>query len=121
MLELNATQEALLRLPDPTLFLPRLAAEIRRDLPEQLLGIDDAALLDDTQRCYHHAAHGLGITRLPVLVRWTKTDVGSHGELHRDMTVDLAIRHADDPNLAAADVLAVLAASHRWRKQKGAC
>lgn len=119
MLELTARQEALLRLPEPTAFLPRLAAEIRRDMPERVAGLSDAALQEETERCYSHAACELGITRLPVLVHWTKTDVGSGGELHRDMTVDLAIRKASNPNLAAADVLAMLAASHRWPKNKG--
>jgi len=119
MLELSARQEALLRLPEPTTFLPRLAAEIRRDMPERVAGLSDAALLEETERSYNHAAYELGITRLPLLVHWTKTDVGSGGELRRDMTVDLAIRNASGPNLAAADVLAILVASHRWPKHGG--
>jgi hypothetical protein len=114
MLTLDARQAALLRLPYPVTFLPRLAGEIRRDMPERVIGLDNRALAAETERCYTYAAYELGITRLPVLVRWTKTDVGSGGALHRDMTVDLAVRQADDPNLAAADLLAALAASHRW-------
>jgi hypothetical protein len=120
MLELTARQEALLRLPEPTGFLPRLAAEIRRDMPERVAGMHDLELLEETERCYNHAAYELGITRVPVLVHWTKTDVGSGGELHRDVSVDLAMRQAANPNLAAADLLAVLVASHRWPKKEGA-
>jgi len=116
VLTLDARQEALLRLPDPFSFLPRLAAEIRRDLPERVMGLDDAALLAETDRCYTYAAYELGITHLPVLVAWTKTDVGSGGELHRNAEVDIALRHAGKPNIQAADLLGALVALHRWPK-----
>jgi hypothetical protein len=116
MLKLDARQEALLRLPDPFSFLPRLAAEIRRDLPERVMGLDDAALLAETDRCYTYAAYELGITHLPTLVAWTKVDVGSGGELHRNVEVDIAMRHADKPNIQAADLLGALVALHRWSR-----
>ncbi|HDS1558926.1 hypothetical protein NJH49_05965 [Stenotrophomonas maltophilia] len=116
MLTFSARQEALLRLPDLFDFLPKLAGEIRRDMPERVLGMDDAALLAETDRCYAYAAYELGITHLPVLVAWTKTDVGSGGELHRNAEVDIAIRHAEHPSTKAADVLGALAALHRWPK-----
>lgn len=116
MLTLDARQEALLRLPDPFDFLPKLAAEIRRDMPERVFSLDDAALLAETDRCYSYASHDLGITHVRVLVAWTKTDVGSGGELHRNADVDIAMRHAEHPNLKAADLLGTLAALHRWPK-----
>ncbi|GHH59230.1 hypothetical protein [[Pseudomonas] boreopolis] len=70
--------------------------------------------LEETDRCYSYASHELGITKVPVLVMWTKTDVGSGGELHRNPEVDIAMRHANDPNVKAADLLGVLVAMHRW-------
>lgn len=51
-----------------------------------------------------------------MLVQWTKTDVGSGGELHRNAEVDMAMRQARDPNVAAADLLGALVALHRWPK-----
>ncbi|WP_411850355.1 hypothetical protein ACLB90_15810 [Stenotrophomonas sp. LGBM10] len=116
MLELDARQEALLRLPDPFEFLPKLAAEIRRDMPERVFGLSDHALLAETDRCYSYASHELGITKVSLLVAWTKTDVGSGGELHRSAEVDIAMRHAKDPNVKAADLLGALVALHRWPK-----
>ncbi|QEO25552.1 hypothetical protein [Xanthomonas translucens] len=117
MLELDARQEALLRLPDPFDLLPRLAAEIRRDMPQLVSGISEQELLAETDHCYLYASHELGITCLPVLVRWTKADVGSGGELHRNMDIDLAMRHAADPNLKAADLLGAIASMNRWPKE----
>ncbi|WP_295521357.1 hypothetical protein [uncultured Stenotrophomonas sp.] len=114
MFTIDARQEALLRLPDPFDFMPRLAREIRRDLPDRVLGLNDAALLRETARCYDFATHALGITNLPVLVAWTKTDVGSGGELYRSPQVDMAVRNACQPSVKAADILGALAAMNRW-------
>lgn len=119
MLTLDARQEALLRLPYPATFLPRLADEIRRDMPERVIGLDNRTLAAETERCYTYAAYELGITRLPVLVRWTKTDVGSGGALHRSAEIDMTLRKAVNPNLTAADLLAALAVQHRWSMREG--
>ena len=114
MLELDAHQEALLRLPDPLSFLPRLAAEIRRDMPDKVRALSERQLLDATDRSYTYASQQLHITCVPVLVRWTKTDVGSGGELHRNVDVDLALRRAENPNLRAVDLLCALTAMNHW-------
>ena len=114
MLELDADQEALLRLPEPLAFLPKLASEIRRDMPRQVSNMSDRQLLEETDRSYVHASGTLRITHLPTLVMWTKTDVGSHGALRRDGNLDLFIRNAERPNVAAADTLHALVAQQRW-------
>lgn len=117
MLQLTAEQEALLRLPEPTAFLPKLAAEIRRDWPREVSHLTDAQLLTETERSYDHASHELHITRLPTLVKWVKLDVAGGGQLRREMNTDLYMKQAADPNLAAEDLLSVLAAQGRWRTQ----
>ncbi|WP_295521330.1 hypothetical protein [uncultured Stenotrophomonas sp.] len=116
MLELDKRQEALLRLPEPLGFVPKLAAEIRRDMPERVQGLSEQRLREETERSYFYASYELGITSVPLLVQWTKTDVGSGGELHRNADIDLTMRHAQNPNLKAADILSALAATCRWPK-----
>lgn len=115
MLQLTAEQEALLRLPDPYAFVPKLAAEIRRDAPRQVSNLTDAQLQEETERSYNHATYTLHITRLPTLVEWVKLDVASGGELRRDMNTDLHMRKAKNPNLAAEDLLNILKAQERWK------
>ncbi|SBV52504.1 hypothetical protein XBLMG947_3300 [Xanthomonas bromi] len=99
--------------------LTRLSSHpgIRRDMPQLVSRMSDQELLAETDRCYFYASHELGITRLPILVRWTKADVGSGGELHRNPDIDLAMRNAADPNLKAADILGALGSMHRWPKE----
>lgn len=117
MIEITREQEVLLRLPEPWSFLPRLAAEIRRDLPRKVSSMNDTQLLAETERSYLHASHALRVSHLPTLVRWTKTDVGSQGQLRRDPSADLYLRQSSDPNAAAADLLGSLAAQQRWPKE----
>lgn len=117
MIEITREQEALLRLPEPWGFLPKLAAEIRRDLPRQVSGMNDTQLLAETERSYLHASHALRVSHLPTLVRWTKTDVGTQGQLRRDPSADLFVRQAKDPNVAAADLLGSLVAQQRWPRE----
>ncbi len=115
-LELDKRQEALLRLPEPLTFEPRLTAEIRRDMPAMVRRLSEQRLLEETERSYVYASCTLGITSLPTLVHWTKTDVASGGELHRNVDVDLAVRRSENPNLKAADLLGALRALHSWPK-----
>lgn len=116
MLRLDARQEALLRLPDPTSFIPKLALEIKRDFPRQVASLSDRQLLDDTERSYNHASYVLHITRLSTLVRWVKADVASGGQLRREMSVDLHLKKAANPNLTAEDIMSVVSAQQRWKK-----
>lgn len=112
--QLDARQQALLRLPEPGAFAPRLAAEIRRDLPAQVGDLREAQLIEETERSYRHASEQLRIARLSPLVRWVKFDVASRGALRRDLSVGLRFRRADDPALLAEDLLSALAARPRW-------
>ncbi|NZA24922.1 hypothetical protein H0E84_00845 [Luteimonas sp. SJ-92] len=114
MLALTPEQHALLKLPDPFGFLPKLAAEIRRDLPREVSHLNDQQLLAEVQRSYDHAAFELKLTRLPTLVKWVKFDVVSGGKLRQEPAVDLAIRNAPNPNLAAEDMLASAIAQSYW-------
>lgn len=109
MLPLSHEQLALLRLPDPFGFLPKLAVEIRRDHPREVSSQSDQQLLSETQRSYEHAAYELKLTHLPTLVRWVKADVAWARGLRSNTTVDLWIRNADNRNLTAADILSNLA------------
>lgn len=68
MLQLTPEQYAKLCLPDPGSFLPRLAAEVRRDHPAAVSSRDDAQLLADVQTSYRHAVNAFGMTHLPTLV-----------------------------------------------------
>ena len=90
MFEINEEQEALLRLPDPSTFFPLLCREIREEYPG-------------------HAAYVLRITHLPVLVRWVKADVAWARGLRAVPAADMWMRSAENPNLAAADLLSNLA------------
>jgi len=109
MLEITKEQEAQLRLPDPSTFLPQLAAEIRRDYPQRVGHLNDQALLEEVTRSYDHAAYDLRITYLPVLVRWVKADVAWARGLRSNTQADLWVRNATNRNLAAADLLSNLA------------
>jgi len=111
-IELSGRQEALLRLPDPSEFTQRIAAEIERDLGDD--SITDAGLLDDVIGAYEFATLELGITRIPTLVRWVKLDATSNGALRTEQAVALKLRASDDPSLAAEDILSLLVAQARW-------
>lgn len=113
-IELTAQQEALLRLPEPDGFTLRLADEIRRDMPQDVAGMNDAQLLEAVRNSYDFATYELHITRIPTLVRWVEVDVTSNGALRAEPAVQLRIRAAANPNLAAEDLLAVLLAQTRW-------
>lgn len=115
MITLTEQQVALLRLPDPNAFIPKLAAEIRRDYHRQVSNLTDSQLLEETERSYNHASYELHITRLPTLVEWVKLDVASGGHLRRDMNADMYMRKTKNPNLAAEDLLSILAAQERWK------
>lgn len=113
MLKLTPEQAALLRLPDPHAFIPKLAAEIRRDYPQQVVFLDDTSLLVEVDRSYTHASEQLHITHVPTLVQWVKADVAWAKGLRMEPAADLRIRKANNPNLAAADLLSALAAQSR--------
>lgn len=117
MIKLTADQVALLRLPDPHSFIPKLATEIRWDYPQQVVQLDDQALLIETDRSYTHASEQLRITRLPTLVRWVKADVASMKGLRQRPEADLHVRRAEDPNIAAEDLLCVVARFARWNRR----
>lgn len=113
-IELTAQQEALLRLPEPGGFTQRLAKEIRRDVPQDVAHLTDAQLLDATRTSYDFAAYDLHITRIPTLVRWVKLDASSDGVLRRNPALVLKIRTAENPSLAAEDMLSILLAQTNW-------
>lgn len=119
MLTLTLEQFALLSLPDPHMFAPRLAAEIRRDYPHVVAGESEPALTQATARSYRHASEALRLTRLPTLVAWVKADVAWARGLRHEMTVDLQLRRSATPNLAAQDVLSALAAGAGWPREGG--
>ncbi|WP_341809335.1 hypothetical protein WMO32_22520 [Xanthomonas oryzae pv. oryzicola] len=56
MLEITAQQHALLRLPDPSQLLPKLAQEIRRDHGHAVAHLSPQALRDEVARSHDHAA-----------------------------------------------------------------
>lgn len=109
MLTLTKDQEVLLRLPEPTAFLPKLAAEIRLDYPRPVSNLSDRALLEEVERSYQHASEVLRITHVATLVRWVKADVAWAKGMRSEPSVDLWIRSARIPNLTAADLLSNLA------------
>ncbi|ALS96405.1 hypothetical protein [Xanthomonas oryzae] len=108
MLEITAQQEALLRLPDPSQLLPKLAQEIRRDHGRAVADLSPQALRDEVARSHDHAAYALKITHLPTLVAWIKADVAWARGLRSNPTADLWIRRSTTPSLTAADLLAAL-------------
>lgn len=79
--------------------------------------MDDQALLIETDRSYTHASEQLRITRLPTLVRWVKADVASMKGLRQRPEADLHVRRAEDPNIAAEDLLCVVARFARWNRR----
>nr|WP_241093827.1 hypothetical protein [Xanthomonas sp.] len=101
-------QYAKLCLPDPGAFLPRLAAEVRRDYPKQVATHDDAALLAQVRRSYDHAVHVLHITHLATLVRWVKADVAWAPDLRSQAITQKWFAETDNPNVTAADLLSML-------------
>ncbi|MDH5821908.1 hypothetical protein QFW77_02720 [Luteimonas sp. RD2P54] len=109
MLEITKEQEALLRLPDPTTFFPKLVQEIRQEYPGRVGHLNDQALMDEVVRSHDHAAYELRITSLPVLVRWIKADVAWAKGLRANPGADVWMRNAKNKNLAAADLLSNLA------------
>ncbi|KAB7765649.1 hypothetical protein [Xanthomonas maliensis] len=110
MLQLSAEQYAKLCLPDPGSFLPRLAAEVRRDHRAAVAGRDDTRLLAEVQASYRHAVGALNLTHLPTLVRWVKADVAWARGLRTLPLVRVWFAQTDAPNATAADLLALLAA-----------
>ncbi|AEQ94352.1 hypothetical protein [Xanthomonas oryzae] len=108
MLEITAQQDALLRLPDPSQLLPKLAQEIRRDHGHAVAHLSPQALRDEVARSHDHAAYALKITHLPTLVAWIKADVAWARGLRSNPTADLWIRQSTTPSLTAADLLAAL-------------
>ncbi|AJQ86693.1 hypothetical protein ACQR53_20255 [Xanthomonas oryzae] len=108
MLQLTNEQYAKLCLPDPGSFLPRLAAEVRRDHAEAVSARNDAQLLADVQESYRHAVNTFGITHLPTLVRWVKADVAWARGLRDQPIHKVWFARTDNPNVTAADVLAML-------------
>ncbi|QRD62774.1 hypothetical protein H8Z72_23215 (plasmid) [Xanthomonas citri pv. citri] len=113
-IELTATQEALLRLPEPDVFTQRIANEIRRDMGQDLSHVSDARLLQSVRDSYDFATNELHITRIPTLVRWVRVDVVADGALHREPAIVLKVKAAKDPNLAAEDLLSIFIAQARW-------
>lgn len=113
-IELSARQEALLRLPDPSEFIWRIAAEVERDSRQDPAISAATTLLDDVATSYDFATFELGITRIPTLVRWVKLDATSNGALRKEQAVTLKLRASDDPNFAAEDILSLLTAQTRW-------
>ncbi|AKK67564.1 hypothetical protein ISN35_14220 [Xanthomonas translucens pv. undulosa] len=108
MLQLTPEQYAKLCLPDPGAFLPRLAAEVRRDYPKQVAKHDDVALLALVRSSYDHAVHVLHITHLPTLVRWVKADVAWAPGLRNQAITGVWFAETDNPNVTAADLLSML-------------
>ena len=113
-IELTPEQEALLRLPEPESFTSRIAAEIRRDMPEETKHMTDPQLLAAVRESYDFAAHELHITRIPTLVRWVRADTVSNGFLRREPAVVLKVKPASDHNLAAEDLLSIIQAQTNW-------
>ena len=109
-IELTAQQEALLRLPEPNDFTQRLAKEIRRNVPKDVAHLTDAQLLDATRTSYDFAAYELHIIRIPTLVHWVKLDASSDGVLRRNQALVVKLRTAENPSLAAEDMLSMLLA-----------
>lgn len=109
MLEITKEQEALLRLPDPTTFFPKLLEEIRQAYPQQVGHLSDQALMGEVVKSHDYAAYDLRITYLPVLVRWVKADVAWAKGLRSNPGADLWVRNARNRNLATADLLSNLA------------
>ncbi|NWC10767.1 hypothetical protein HX776_18360, partial [Pseudomonas agarici] len=106
MITLSQKQQALMRLPDPSSFLPKLTWEMRQDFTSGTVPrLTDTQLLNEVQSSYQHAVYELGITRLATLVKWVKADVAGGGELRRDMNIDQRLRQANNPNAAAEDFL----------------
>jgi len=118
MLTLSPEQVAALALPDPFEIAPRLAREIRRDYPDRVADLDEAALTHETRQSYIHGGEILRITHLPTLVAWVKADVAWARGLRHDATVDLRIRQATNPSLAAQDLLSALSIISTWRPKE---
>ncbi|WIX05054.1 hypothetical protein [Xanthomonas oryzae] len=108
MLQLTPEQYAKLCLPDPGSFLPRLAVEVRRDYLAAVSSRDDAHLLADVQASYRHAVNTFGISHLPTLVRWVKADVAWALGLRDQALTKVWFAQTDNPNVTAADLLAML-------------
>jgi hypothetical protein len=116
MLTLTPKQFAILSLPDPHLFAPALASEIRQTYPDAVKHADAQQLQLEVLRSYMHASEQLGVTRLKTLVNWVKADVAwSHGALRRDLGVDLAMRASHHPNLLAEDLMHGAKAGLNWK------
>ena len=113
MIRLTTRQAALLRLPDPGAFIPKLAAEIRRDHPQSVAGLSDEQLLADTEACSHWSSETLAITHLPVLVDWVKADVAWARRMSSWSVTRPFVEKAANPNLGAADFLSLLRAGTR--------
>ncbi|MDV9042024.1 hypothetical protein [Stenotrophomonas sp. RAC2] len=114
-IELTVEQEALLRLPEPESFTGRIAAEIRRDMPEDIHYTSDQQLSSAVRESYDFATYELHITRVPTLVRWVRADTTHNGLLRREPAVVLKMKVAANPNLAAEDLLSIFRAQTNWR------
>lgn len=117
MLTLTSEQQALLSLPDPFSFIPKLAAEIRRELPDEVAHLSEQELLTEVQNSYEYATYELKLTRQPTVVKWVKFDVLSGGKLRQETSLDLAIRNADNPDLIAEDALSSAIAQSKWEDE----
>lgn len=115
-IELTAEQEALLRLPEPDSFTERIAAEIRRDMPDEAQHLSDQQLLLAVRESYDFAIHELHITRIATLVRWVRADTITNGLLRQEPAVALRVNTAANPSLAAEDLLSIFRAQTNWRE-----
>lgn len=111
-LHLSPGQYAALSLPDPVDWIPALVAEVRRDYPVATRAVADDALRATVHDSCRHAVRALRITHLPTLVRWVKADVAWAPTLRDHAVTGVWFATTDQPNVAAADLLALLASSH---------
>lgn len=111
-LQLSSGQYAALSLPDPADWAPALTAEVRRDYPGATLAVADDALRATVHDSYRYAVRALRITHLPTLVRWVKADVAWARTLRDHAVTGVWFNSTDQPNVTAADLLALLASPH---------
>jgi hypothetical protein len=111
-LQLSAGQYASLSLPDAADWAPAMAAEVRHDYPDATFAVADDALRATVHDSYRHAVRALRITHLPTLVRWVKADVAWARTLRDHAVTGVWFNSTDQPNVTAADLLALLASPH---------
>jgi hypothetical protein len=116
MLTLTPRQFAILSLPDPHLFAPALASEIREAYPDAVKHLDTQQLQLEALRSYMQASEQWGVTRLRTLVDWVKAGVAwSHGALRQDLGFDLAMRKSDNASLLAEDIIHGIRVGLHWQ------